>query len=153
MLFTSSQVSIRNTWWTVDSGLDFIYGEYQPFHKHWWVVVVHWVICRLIYLDSLQRDKSLKFHFAKKVVFVPIPTISVLHAIQEQFNRFSFILVHDLEDSSASSLSPRKLAKVKKWKEKTFCHLQIPCTFHSSKLYKVKKKIAGVSFCHLFQKF
>ena len=32
----------------------------------------------------LQRDKSLKFHFAKKVVFVPIPTISVLHAIQEQ---------------------------------------------------------------------
>ena len=103
--------------------------------------------------DYLQRDKSLKFHFAKKFVFVPIPTISVLHAIQEQFNRFSFILVHDLEDSSASSLSPRKLVKVKKWKEKTFCHLQIPCKFHSSKLYGVKKKIAGVSFCHLFQKF
>ena len=39
--------------------------------------------------DYLQRDKSLKFHFAKKVVFVP--TISVLHAMQEQFNRFSFI--------------------------------------------------------------
>ena len=99
--------------------------------------------------DYLQRDKSLKFHYAKKVVFVPIPTISVLHAIQE----FSFILVHDLEDSSASSLSPRKLVKVKKWNEKTFCHEQIPCKFHSSKLYRVKKKIAGVRFCHLFQKF
>ena len=49
--------------------------------------------------DYLQRDKSLKFHFAKKVVFVPIPTISVLHAIQEQFNRFSFILVHEFHAS------------------------------------------------------
>ena len=104
--------------------------------------------------DYLQRDKSLKFHFAKKVVFVPKLTISVLHAKQEQFNSFSFILVHDLEDSSASSLSPRKLVNVKKkWKEKTFCHLQIPRKFHSSKLYRVKKKIAGVRFCHLFQKF
>ena len=63
--------------------------------------------------DYLQRDKSFKVSLCKKVVFVPIPTISVLHAIQEQFNRFSFILVHDLEDSSASSLSPRKLVKVK----------------------------------------
>ena len=63
--------------------------------------------------DYLQRDKSLKFHFAKKVVFVPTPTISVCHSMQEQFNRFSCILVHDLEDLSASSLSPRKLVKVK----------------------------------------
>ena len=62
-------------------------------------------------INYLQRDKSLKFHFAKKVVFVPIPTISVLHAIQEKFNGFSFVLVHDLEDLSASSLSPRKLQK------------------------------------------
>ena len=51
---------------------------------------------------------------------MPIHAISVLHAIQEQFNRFSFILVHDLEDSSASSLSPRKLVKVKKMERKDF---------------------------------
>ena len=57
--------------------------------------------------DYLQRDKSLKFHFAKKVVFVPIPSISVLHAIQEQFNRFSFILVISLQ------LEPQKPGKSK----------------------------------------
>ena len=84
---------------------------------------------------------------------MPIPTISVLHAIQEQFNRFSFLLVHDLGDLSASSLSPRKLVKVKSWKEKNVCHPQIPYKFESLKLGGLKKKIAGARFCHLFQKF
>ena len=44
-------------------------------NQNWWID-----------FDYLEREK---FHFAKKVVYVPIPTINVLHAMQEQFNRLA----------------------------------------------------------------
>ena len=84
---------------------------------------------------------------------MPIPTISVLHAIQEQFNRFSFILVHDL-DFISLQLEPQKAGKSKIMERTDFLPFTNSMRVSQFKFHSMgsRKKIAGVRFCHLFQK-
>ena len=106
---------------------------------NWWIVFDY--ICREINLKTFTLQKSCFCAYTYHQCFA---------CYARTIRQISFILVHDLEDLSVSSLSPRKLVKVKSWKEKNVCH---PYKFESLKLGGVKKKIAGARFCHLFQKF